>query len=54
MKDIDILAAGNMPEVITNAFVGLPGTREVLERGATKSSLLTGGGIQVDLRVAAG
>lgn len=53
MKDIDILAAGNMPEVITNAFVGLPGTREVLERGATKSSLLTVGGIQVDLRVVA-
>jgi len=32
VKDIDILAAGKMPEVITKAFVGLPGTREVLER----------------------
>jgi DNA polymerase (family 10) len=53
VKDIDILAAGKMPEAITKAFVGLPGTREVLERGATKSSLLTVDGIQVDLRVVA-
>src|SRR5512139_3386555 len=53
VKDIDVLAAGRKPEAITKAFVGLPGTREVLERGATKSSVLTADGIQVDLRVVA-
>ena len=53
VRDIDVLAAGKKPEAITNAFVGLPGTREVLERGATKSSILTVDGIQVDLRVVA-
>jgi len=53
VKDIDVLAAGKKPEAITKAFVGLPGTREVLERGTTKSSILTVDGIQVDLRVVA-
>src|SRR5512134_325681 len=53
VRDIDVLAAGRKPEAITKAFVGLPGIREVLERGTTKSSILTGDGIQVDLRVVA-
>ena len=53
VKDIDVLAAGTKPEAITKAFVGLPGAREVLERGTTKSSIRTAEGIQVDLRVVA-
>ncbi|HEX9206138.1 MAG TPA: DNA polymerase/3'-5' exonuclease PolX [Candidatus Deferrimicrobiaceae bacterium] len=52
-RDIDVLAAWKKPEAITKAFVGLPGIREVLERGTTKSSVLTVDGIQVDLRVVA-
>jgi DNA polymerase (family 10) len=53
VRDIDVLAACRKPEAITKAFVGLPGIREVLERGTTKSSVLTVDGIQVDLRVVA-
>jgi DNA polymerase (family 10) len=51
VRDIDILATGGNPEAISKAFVGMPGAREVLERGATKSSILSAEGIQVDLRV---
>jgi DNA polymerase (family 10) len=53
VRDIDILATGGKPEAISKAFVGMPGAREVLERGATKSSILSAEGIQVDLRVVA-
>jgi DNA polymerase (family 10) len=53
VRDIDILAAGKKPEAISKAFVGMPGAGEVLERGTTKSSILTAEGIQVDLRVVA-
>jgi len=53
VKDIDVLATGKKPDAITKAFVGLPGTREVLEQGKTKSSILTADGIRVDLRVVA-
>jgi DNA polymerase (family 10) len=53
VNDIDILAAGKSPEAVMKAFAGLPGVREVLERGKTKSAVLTEEGIQVDLRVVA-
>jgi DNA polymerase (family 10) len=51
VKDIDIVATSVKPEKVMAAFTGLPMVREVLARGTTKSSLLTGDGIQVDLRV---
>ena len=51
IKDIDVLAAGKNPDAIAKAFVRLPVVGEVLEQGATKCSVLTPEGIQVDLRV---
>ncbi len=49
--DIDILVASHDPEPIMDAFVALPMAREVLGHGATKSAIVTSGGLQVDLRV---
>jgi len=54
VNDIDILASGKDPEAIMDAFTGMPGVGEVIERGATKSAVLTDEGIHVDLRVVAG
>jgi len=51
VKDIDILATSAKPEKVMEVFTGLPIVTEVLARGATKSSVLTADGIQVDLRV---
>jgi DNA polymerase (family 10) len=51
--DIDILAASKAPAPIMDAFVGLPLVHEVMGKGDTKSSILTGEGLQVDLRVVA-
>lgn len=49
--DIDLMgAAGDAPAAI-DAFVRLPQVREVLARGNTKASVITGEGFQVDLRV---
>jgi DNA polymerase (family 10) len=49
--DIDILVASHDPGPIMDTFVGLPMAREVLGHGATKSAIVTSGGLQVDLRV---
>lgn len=49
--DIDILVASEDPEPIMESFTTLPLVREVLARGETKSSILTPGGLQMDLRV---
>ncbi|MFA5867784.1 MAG: DNA polymerase/3'-5' exonuclease PolX [Actinomycetota bacterium] len=49
--DIDILAAGDDTAAITGYFTGLPDVERVLARGDTKASVLTGNGLQVDLRV---
>src|SRR3954453_307508 len=38
-------------EAISAAFVGLPEVVRVLGQGATKASVLTGSGLQVDLRI---
>ncbi|VAX34358.1 DNA polymerase X family, partial [hydrothermal vent metagenome] len=51
IKDIDILATSSEPQAVMNAFVRLPGVQEVLLKGPTKSSIILGEGIQVDLRV---
>ena len=51
--DVDILAAANDAAPVMEAFVGRSSVREVLGRGETKTSVLTDGGLQVDLRVVA-
>jgi len=49
--DIDILVASSQAEKIMDVFVTLPMVREVLAKGATKSSVVLHDGLQVDLRV---
>ncbi|HBN10086.1 MAG TPA: DNA polymerase/3'-5' exonuclease PolX [Cyanobacteria bacterium UBA8530] len=51
--DIDVLAASSEPEKAMDAFLSLSIVREVLMKGPTKSSILTGEGLQIDLRVVA-
>ena len=49
--DIDILATGPDKEKIVQTFIRLPEVKEVLASGATKASIIVGGGTQIDLRV---
>ncbi|HZD80670.1 MAG TPA: PHP domain-containing protein, partial [Actinomycetota bacterium] len=49
--DVDLLVASAHPRPIMERFVGLPLVDRVLASGETKSSILTTGGLQVDLRV---
>ncbi|WP_188189849.1 DNA polymerase/3'-5' exonuclease PolX [Nonomuraea sp. SYSU D8015] len=49
--DIDVLATSDRPRVLMDAFVGLSQVTEVIVRGDKKTSLRTGQGLQVDLRV---
>lgn len=49
--DVDILVSSSSPHDVMEAFVQLPEVREVLVMGATKSSVLTQEGYQMDLRV---
>jgi DNA polymerase (family 10) len=51
--DIDILAAARDSGPLMAAFTRLPLVAEVVARGPTKSSIRTGTGLQVDLRVVA-
>ena len=52
IKDIDILAVSHDAPAVTDAFTALPGVRQVLARGRTKSSVRAGEfNTQVDLRV---
>lgn len=51
--DIDLLAAGADGEKIIDAFVTLPRVLRIAARGATKSTIITNSGLQVDLRVVA-
>ncbi|GAB4538840.1 MAG: DNA polymerase/3'-5' exonuclease PolX [Thermodesulfovibrionia bacterium] len=51
IKDIDILAVSDDPKQMMNVFTHLPQCKDVLMKGPTKSSIVTGEGIQVDLRV---
>lgn len=48
--DVDILVATTDSEPIMNKFVSLDGVRDVLAKGATKSSVLFEHGFQVDVR----
>ncbi len=51
VRDIDILITSSNPHDVMKTFVHLPGVKEVLMQGPTKSSIITREGIQVDLRV---
>lgn len=49
--DIDILAAGRDGTVIIDVFTGYPDVKKVIARGDTRGSIITAGGVQVDLRI---
>jgi DNA polymerase (family 10) len=49
--DIDILVTAKKSEAIMDAFTTLPRVRSVVAKGPTKSSIIYGPGINVDLRV---
>ncbi len=49
--DIDIMGTADNPESVLQAFVRLPQVEEVLVQGQTKASVITTGGLQVDLRM---
>ncbi len=51
VKDIDILASGDLPEAIMDEFSRLPWVDRVLERGSSKLGAVLDSGIRVDLRV---
>jgi len=49
--DIDLMATSSDPAAVMDAFVNLPQVRQILGHGATKSSVVTDNGLQVDLRI---
>lgn len=49
--DVDLLAASDRPEEVMEAFRSLRGVRTSQAEGGTKASVVTGRGLQVDLRV---
>lgn len=51
VRDIDILVISTKPSKVMDTFVSLPQVKQVLAHGPTKSSVLTGDDIQVDVRV---
>ncbi|GAC1366887.1 MAG: DNA polymerase/3'-5' exonuclease PolX [Actinomycetota bacterium] len=51
--DLDLLAATNNPMAVAEAFARVGGMERVLARGATKVSLLSARGLQVDMRAVA-
>ncbi|MGH2768063.1 MAG: helix-hairpin-helix domain-containing protein, partial [Actinomycetota bacterium] len=51
--DLDLLAASHRPGEVREAFGRLPQVERVAASGPTKSSVITKGGLQVDLRVVA-
>ncbi len=51
--DVDLLVASAKPGPVMDSFVSLPVVDRVIAHGDAKSSVLTTGGLQVDLRVIA-
>jgi DNA polymerase (family 10) len=49
--DVDLLVASDRSAPVMDAFVGDPLVARVLAHGETKSSIVTTGGLQIDLRV---
>ena len=50
--DIDIVAESDDPKALSEAFTRLPHIQQVIESGATMTSVLTKSGLRMDLRVA--
>ncbi|MCE9518601.1 MAG: DNA polymerase/3'-5' exonuclease PolX [Verrucomicrobia bacterium] len=50
VHDLDFLVAAKTPAAVMNEFVGMPGVKQVLGHGETKSSVLLESGVQCDLR----
>ncbi len=51
IKDIDILAATKNPVETMRIFTTMPNVKDILSKGATRSSVVIKEGIQVDLRI---
>lgn len=51
IADIDIVVASNSPNDVMESFVSLPIVAEIIGQGETKTSVLTGSGLQIDVRV---
>ncbi len=51
IADIDIVVAASKRDGIMNSFTELPDVAEVIGTGETKTSILTKGNLQVDLRI---
>jgi len=51
IKDIDILVSSVRPEEVMDYFVKLPGVRDVIGKGETKSSVRLENGMAADIRV---
>jgi DNA polymerase (family 10) len=52
--DVDLICCGKSPDdgpAIAAAFTKFPEVQKILGQGATKASVLTAGGLQVDLRI---
>jgi len=49
--DVDILVVSESPVVIMDAFVASPQVSDIAGKGETKSSVILGSGLRVDLRV---
>lgn len=49
--DVDVLVAARRHQPVVDRFVALPPVKRVIARGDTKSTVLSDGGIQIDLRV---
>lgn len=50
VRDLDFLVSTKDPEVVMKLFTTLPGVRQVVNRGETKSSVILELGIQADVR----
>ncbi|OGX42723.1 MAG: hypothetical protein A3H41_01980 [Omnitrophica WOR_2 bacterium RIFCSPLOWO2_02_FULL_45_28] len=51
IRDIDILVVSDYADKVMDTFVKLPAVKDITLKGATKSSIITKEGAQVDLRV---
>jgi DNA polymerase (family 10) len=51
IADIDVVVASNTPQDVMDSFIGMSLVDEVIGHGDTKTSVLTGTGLQIDVRV---
>jgi Ni,Fe-hydrogenase I large subunit len=49
--DVDILVVSNEPNKVMEYFTGISEVERILSKGKTKSSIITGENLQIDLRV---